>query len=127
MLVVVVAAAVFLLLGFLVGVGFAISRATQRQAESDRRVLNVAMVLNGNVEYTQTTARAFQHELESELKNTPYIARIEIAEGSAEKNREANNRTVFNELLARFSTKPDYLVTFETQVTILQTDTLSVK
>jgi predicted acylesterase/phospholipase RssA len=113
---------VLLILGVLVGSGFAISRVTQRHLPSRNRVLNVALVLNGNAEYAQTAARAFQHELEARLSNTDYVARVELAEGRPETNKEQENTVIFHGLIARFSTTPDYLVTIGTQVSIFARD-----
>jgi hypothetical protein len=109
---------ILLILGVLVGSGFVISRVTQRHLPSRNRVLNIAVVLNGNAEYTDTALRAFDHELGLRLANTDFVPRIEMAQGRPEANKEQENKAIFHELIARFSGTPDYLVTIGTQVSI---------
>jgi predicted acylesterase/phospholipase RssA/ABC-type uncharacterized transport system substrate-binding protein len=99
-------------------VGFGISRIVQYRPQLEQRVLNVAVVLNGDVEYTKTAARAAQHELQASLNNTSYVARVELSTGYPEEEKSPANQSVFQEIVARFESTPDYLVTIGTQVSI---------
>ena len=116
---------VLLVIALLLGGGVALSRlhpgVTNHGANSgdiQRRVLNVAVVLNGEAEYTATAERAFREKLADGLKHTVFVPRVEVAIGRPESNSDNENRRIFDELLGRFDSTPDYLVTVGTQVSV---------
>jgi ABC-type uncharacterized transport system substrate-binding protein len=86
------------------------------QSVNNRKPIHFAVVLNGDVHYTQDILQGFRSEVDETLKQTNFRAHFETAIGYAETDKEKENATVFKSLLTRFASKPDYLVTIGTQV-----------
>ena len=82
----------------------------------EKKVIHIAIVLNGEVFYTRQIMAGFTNKLDELLEPTPYVAHYEWTTGIAEALQDSQNEAVFKALLARFSAKPDYLVTVGTQV-----------
>lgn len=84
-----------------------------------RRVVNIGLVLNGDVQYSHEICRGFQDALEHSLRTSRFCPRIEQTSVSPESTRSKKNATHLYELLARFAAgRPDYLVTIGTQPTV---------
>jgi len=83
---------------------------------TNKRVINIAVVRNGGAHYAQDIATGFREKLERLLEPTAYAAHFEEADGFAEVSRAKENAPIFEALLGRFSSKPDYLVTIGTGV-----------
>lgn len=86
------------------------------QLPNTRKPIHFAVILNGDVPYTQDILQGFRSEVDETLKRTNFIARFETAIGYAEKGKDRENDAVFKSLLKKFPDKPDYLVTIGTQV-----------
>ncbi len=86
------------------------------QTQNHKKPIRFAVVLNGDVPYTQDIFQGFRSDIDEMLKDTEFIAHFEHSVGYAETGKDKENETVFKSLLMKFSDKPDYLVTIGTQV-----------
>ena len=86
------------------------------QISKEKKIVHIAIVLNGEVYYTGNIMKGFRSKLDQLLESTPYVARYEWTTGFAEATLNYQNEEVFKSLLARFQSKPDYLITISTQV-----------
>ena len=78
--------------------------------------VEIGIVLNGYVHYTNAIRVGFRNEIEKILQKTTYKPHIEYTEGSPTPN-DTLNENVFKELFSRFSDcEPDYLITIGTNV-----------
>jgi len=96
------------------------SAQTQHNLEAPspnfKKPIQFAVVINGDVPYTQDIYQGFRSAVDEMFKGTSYIAHFENAVGYAETGKDSENKTVFDSVLSSFSSKPDYLVTIGTQV-----------
>jgi putative ABC transport system substrate-binding protein len=86
------------------------------QSTSSKKPIHFAVVLNGDVHYTQDIFQGFRSDVDEIFKGSGFIAHFESSIGFAEEGKEKENEIVFKLLLKKFSNKPDYLVTIGTQV-----------
>jgi ABC-type uncharacterized transport system substrate-binding protein len=83
----------------------------------NKEVLNIGFILNGDVSYTQEALEGFKDELDSLLLKTTYEANYEQVIGFAESTKEAENTILLNNLIQKFASNPDYIVSIGTEVT----------
>jgi hypothetical protein len=85
-------------------------------------IVHFALVVNGEMPYSARMMYGFVEEAEDLLEKNDYIGNFVRAWGSPENGVEGDkyNERVFNELLKKFTqgSRPDYLVTFGTQVSV---------
>jgi ABC-type uncharacterized transport system substrate-binding protein len=95
-----------------------IPRHKQRtnQIRKEKKVVHIAIVLNGDVFYTRKIMTGFTSKLDQLLEPTPYVAHYEWTTGVAEAPQNEQNDAVLKSLLAKFPSKPDYLISVGTQV-----------
>jgi serine/threonine protein kinase len=86
------------------------------QIRKEKKVVHIAIVLNGNFTHTDNVMTAFMSKLDQLLEPTPYVAHYESITGIAEAPQNEQNDAVFKSLLAKFPCKPDYLISVGTQV-----------
>jgi len=86
------------------------------QIRKAKKVVHIAIVLNGEVSYTHDIMKGFTSKLEQLLESTHYVAHYELITGVAEAPQNRQNDEVFKSLLAKFPSKPDYLISVGTQV-----------
>lgn len=110
-------------LALFIGLGAVLLTSFRRQTEIrippvNKRLIHIAIVLNGDVHYTADMEEGFRGEVESLLQPTEYIAHFEHTVGYPEKEKDEQNKEVIETLVAsKFEQKPDYLITIGTQVT----------
>jgi len=89
---------------------------TASRIRKAKKVVHIAIVLNGQTFYPNDTMTAFTNKLDQLLEPTPFVAHYESTVGVAEAPKKEQNDAVIKSLLARFPSKPDYLISFGTQV-----------
>jgi serine/threonine protein kinase len=86
------------------------------QISKEKKVVNIAIVLNGETSNIRNIMTGFTSKLDELLVPTHYVAHYELITGVAEAPQNELNDAVFKSLLARFRSKPDYLISVGTQV-----------
>lgn len=89
---------------------------TPNKISKEKKIVNIAIVLNGEVYYTSNIMTGFTSKLDQLLAPTPYVAHYELITGVAEAPQNEQNDAVFKSLLAKFQSRPDYLISIGTQV-----------
>lgn len=90
--------------------------AKEISIRKEKSVVHIAIILNGQIFYTRESMDGFTKRLDGLLEPTPYVAHYEWAVGVPEATQNDQNEAVFKSLLAKFPSKPDYLITIGTQV-----------
>jgi len=110
---------VFALFVATVTLAFLLNEIYQNQAiqiRKQKKIVHIAIVLNGEVYYTRNIMQGFTSKLDQLLEPTPYVAHYESTTGVAEAKQNKQNEAAFKSLLAKFPSKPDYLISVGTQV-----------
>ena len=84
-------------------------------ASGPKRVIRIAIVLNGDVFYTRESMGAFTQTLDELLSPTNYAPLYEYVVGSPKASEDNVNKERFSDVLSRFPSV-DYLVTVGTNV-----------
>ncbi|MFT3711952.1 MAG: ABC transporter substrate binding protein [Archangium sp.] len=117
-----IAASLTILVPFLIvfAAGVAAARSDQPAKNDGAKIVDVAVVLNGDAEYARTIEDAFKSRLRELLAPTGLAPRFERtigSPGSSDRDFAANQGAV-RELLERFERPPALLFTIGTQVSV---------
>jgi ABC-type uncharacterized transport system substrate-binding protein len=83
----------------------------------NRRLVKIALVLNGDHSYTRDIEMGIRSGLETGLANSPYEPLVETAVGAARESGDEENRKIFQDVISRLPDgSADYLVTVGTGV-----------
>lgn len=84
----------------------------------DKRLIHIAIVLNGTAPYAREIMHGFTEAVDKLLETTKYAPNYEYAIGEADVGKDEQNKVIFENVFAKFPAgRPDYLVTIGTVVT----------
>lgn len=82
-----------------------------------KRLLQIALVMNGDLSYTRDIRMGFITELEAGLANSDFVPLVETGVGVSEEDADETNKKVFQDVISKLpGARADYLVTIGTGV-----------